>query len=205
MTMSRYAEDPDTADEPPSYLWRLAVHESAHAVSYISHGGRVTLLEAQPPVKSDGLDGLCEGELAADIVAKGGSTRLVHAALAALAGRAAERVFFGSIDDSFSRRDLQDFSTHVQRLEAVWHTGAPLAAWEKAIEGMLIPLITSHRGVISYVAGYLSDERSLNERRAMEIFGTAKRLWGIKPGPLLTPSWQTTLEAALTRHGARLR
>jgi hypothetical protein len=41
-------------------------------------------------------------------------------------------------------------------------------------------------------------------RRAMEIFGMAKRLWGIKPGPLVAPSWQAKLEAALTRHGARL-
>jgi hypothetical protein len=202
MTMSRDNEDLDTADEPPSRLWRIAVHEVGHGLIYIIHGGRICLLEAQPPVKTDGLDGFCEGEVAADILAKGGSMRLVHAALAALAGRAAERCLFGSIDESYCKRDLQDFSTHVQRLEAVWQTRAPLAAWEKAVEEMLIPTIAAHKGVISYVAQYLADERSMNERRAAEIFGTAKRLWGIKPGPLLTPSWQTKLEAALTRHGA---
>jgi hypothetical protein len=195
--MSWHEEDPDTGDEPPSYLERLATHECGHALIYVAHNGRITLLEAQPPVKTNGRDGFCEGEPAADMVAKGGSTRLMLAALAALAGRTAERCLFGSIDDSFCRKDLEDFSTHVQRIEAVWQTRAPLATWQRAVEELLIPLVTSHKGVISYVARYLEDERSMNERRAMEIFGTAKRLWGIKPGPLMTPSWQAKLEARL--------
>jgi hypothetical protein len=208
MTMTRWHDDDHAADEPTDDAagrrWRLAVHETGHALVYVVHGGRVSLMEAQPWVQSGGFNGSCEGKLAADILAKGGSTRHMHGALAALAGRVAERVFFRSIDDSGCKGDLQDFAAHVQRLEAVWHTRAPLATWEKAIEEMLYPMIAAHESVIAYVARVLADQRSMGEVRAMELFGLARKLWGIQPGPLMTPSWQVQLEVALARHRDRL-
>jgi hypothetical protein len=85
-------------DEPVGSLWRLAVHEVGHGIVYVTHGGTITALAAQPWVQSGGVNGYCEAELSADIKALGGSARHVHGACAALAGRIAEQHFFGSAE-----------------------------------------------------------------------------------------------------------
>jgi hypothetical protein len=187
-------------DEPPDSLWRLAVHETGHALIYVAHGGTITALAARPWVQAHGGDGYCEGKLAADMKAIGGSTRHVHGALAALAGREAERCFFGSADAAGSKQDLQDFAAHVRQVDAAWHTGAPLAAWEAAVGEMARQVIVTHEPVIAYVATTLSDERSMGERRAMELFGVARKLWELQPGPLADPFWRVRIEAAVKRY-----
>jgi hypothetical protein len=189
-----------SSDDEIGSLWRLAVHETGHALIYVVHGGTVTALAARPWVQAGGVDGYCEGEVSADIKAMGGGIRHVHGACAALAGRVAEHHFFKSIDAAGCNQDLQDFSARVRQVDAAWGTGAPVEAWEAAIGEMVRPAITAHERVIAYVARTLADERSMGERRAMELFGVARKLWGIQPGPLVGPSWRARLEAALTRH-----
>jgi hypothetical protein len=187
-----------TGDEPAGSLWRLAVHEIGHGLIYIVHGGTVTSLAARPWVQVGGGDGCCEGKLADGVRSLG--AHQVHGALAALAGRAAERQFFGWADVAGCTADLQDFAARVQKVDAAWHTGAPVAAWEKALGETAREVIAAHEPVIAYVARVLADEWSMGERRAMELFGVARKLWELQPGPLADPFWRVRIEAAVKRY-----
>jgi hypothetical protein len=161
-------------DEPVESLWRLAVHEVGHALVYVVHGGLITGLAAQPWVQSGGVNGYCEAEPSAAIKAMGAGARQVHGACAALAGRIAEQHFFASIDAVGCAEDLREFAARVRSVDTSWGTDAPVEAWEAAIGALVRPMIAAHEGVISYVAKTLADERSMSERRAMELFGVAR-------------------------------
>jgi hypothetical protein len=72
-------------------------------------------------------------------------------------------------------------------------------AWEAAISELVRPVIAAHAGVIAYVAKPLADERLMSERRVAELFYFARKLYGMRSGPLMGPAWRARLEAALTR------